>query len=163
MGAGKSSVGGLLADVMKLRFVDLDHRVEQRAGESIAAIFERRGEPAFRRLETSALAEAAAESGVVVATGGGVMISAGNRELMARTGVTVWLNPDFETIARRLRDEPPGRRPLFRDPARAEALFRQRLPAYGSADLRVDILADEQPAAVAARVADRLLERRCAT
>ena len=163
MGAGKSTVGRLLAAAMNLRFADLDRSIERRAGESIAAIFERRGEAEFRRLETSALAAAAEEPEVVVATGGGIMTAEANRALMARAGTTVWLDPDFETLARRLEAGSAGSRPLFDDRVRAEALYRRRLPGYAEADLRIAVGADEEPETVTARVVERLREGRCAT
>ncbi len=163
MGAGKSTVGRLLADVMRLRFEDLDETIERHAGESVAAIFERAGERVFRRLEASALAVVAMAPDVVVATGGGIMTSAENRALMAQSGVTVWLNPEFDTIARRLESEPPERRPLFGDRRAAAALFEKRRATYQGADLQEDVGADEEAGAVAARVAARLRRRRCAT
>ena len=163
MGAGKTTVGRLLAHAMDLRFVDLDERIETDAGMTVPGIFEREGEAGFRERERRALREVAVEEGVVVATGGGAMVAAANRELMAAGGTTVWLNPRFETLARRIAGQPETGRPLFADPESARGLFDSRVAFYEKAELRVDVGAEEAAASVATRVADLLREERCGT
>ncbi len=163
MGSGKTTVGRLLARTMNLRFIDLDRRIEEAAGRGVARIFELEGEAGFRARERRALEEAAAETGVVVAAGGGVMASAANRELLAAHATTVWLDPDFDTLVRRVEAQPEVERPLFVDRGQARRLYASRLAGYRQADLRVDVGAGEGAAAVADRIASLLEEGRCAT
>ena len=163
MGAGKSTVGRLVADVMNWRFVDLDEMIERRAGATIAEIFERDGEAAFRRLEAQALEAAAADEPAVIATGGGVMASAPNRELMARSGSTIWLAPPFEVLMERLEAAPAGVRPLLGDRADARRRYESRRRDYSRADHRLEIGRNETAAAVAVRVVQLVRGAPCAT
>ncbi len=163
MGSGKTTVGRLLAAAMDLRFLDLDQRIERRAGRSVADIFEREGEAGFRTRERRALEQIVAETGVVVAAGGGVMSSAANRELLAGRATTVWLDADFETLVRRVEAQPEVERPLFVDRDRARQLYASRLEGYRQADLRVAVDAAEDAATVAGRVAGLLRRQPCAT
>jgi shikimate kinase len=165
MGAGKTSVGRILAARLGWAFLDLDEEIERRAGMSVRAIFETFGEPEFRRLEAEALRQASALDDVVVATGGGTIAFPENARLLHSQGVTIWLNPAFSTLAARVGAAGGfGRldRPLFRDETQALGLYRQRLPAYRTADLTVEVGAAEAPEEVAARIL-LLLGRRCAT
>ncbi len=163
MGAGKSTVGRLLAEAMGLSFVDLDDRIEAAAGATVAGIFEREGEAGFRARESRALGEACADEGVVVAVGGGAMIADANRELMAAAGTVVWLDPELQTLLTRLAAEPAGQRPLFEDPEQARRLFDERQAGYRQADLRVGVGREEAAASVAERVAGLLEGEPCAT
>jgi len=153
MGAGKTTVGRLLAERMGVPFVDLDPEVERQAGMSVREIFARFGEGEFRRLEREALAAALAQSDAVVATGGGTVAFEANAKLVGASGLTVFLNPPFATIAARIGGLGKLDRPLFQDEAQALALYRERLPAYRKADLTVDVGPDEDPPEVAARIA----------
>lgn len=162
MGAGKTTVGRRLAALLALPFLDLDDEIERRAGCTVREIFERQGEPAFRRLELEALREVSARDEAVVATGGGTMASQAGSQVIRGAGLSVWLNPAFSTLTRRIGAFGKEDRPLFRDEAQVLALYRERLPAYRSADLTVDVGAAEAPEEVAARIALRLRERRCA-
>jgi shikimate kinase len=100
---------------------------------------------------------------VVVATGGGTMVFESNYRLIQAGGLSVWLNPPFAAIVARVGALGKRDRPLFRDETQALALYRERLPAYKRADLTVDVAADERPEEIAARIALRIGERRCAT
>ncbi len=153
MGSGKTSVGGLLAKELGLRFVDLDHEIEKLRGLSIAEIFEQGGEAEFRRLEANALRETGTQRGVVIATGGGTLTRWENREFIHRTGVSVWLDAPLETMLDRCRGG--ERRPLLSTPERMAELLRERLAGYRSADMRADAAAGG-PEAVARSIASQL-------
>ena len=163
MAAGKSTVGRLLADRAELGFVDLDMLIEERAGREVWRIFEAVGEGGFRGLERLALEEVVARDDVVVATGGGTMVAAANRQLMRETGVTVWLDPPFEVLSARLRDSERPARPLFLDSEQARDLYLDRRSVYERADLRIEIGADEPPEEVASRILGQLSKTPCAT
>ncbi len=156
MGAGKTTVGQLLAERLAVPFIDLDQTIEQEAGESVREIFLQRGEPAFRLWEREALLRAVAGSAAVIATGGGTFTHAGNAELMKRNGLTVWLHPSFATLAARIGSEGKEDRPMFRDETQGLALYRERLPAYQTADITIEAGPDETPEEIAARILLRL-------
>lgn len=115
MGSGKSAVARALSRQLDVPLVDLDARIEQQIGCSIAQFFASQGEEAFREIETSALAQVETEK-AVVSLGGGVPTRAQNREMLqeaARTGaLVVYLAARSETLAERIRRQ-PGKRPLI--------------------------------------------------
>lgn len=159
MGAGKSSVGRALAARLAVPFVDLDEEIVERAGASIPTIFAAGGETEFRRLEREALEALLTRpelADAVIATGGGTVAWAGTAERLAASGVTVWLNLPFATIAERIGGLGKRDRPLFRDETQAFALYRERLAAYRRCDVEVAVAAEESPEEVAARVEQRL-------
>ena len=104
-GSGKSTVGQLVAAALGRPFADSDARVEAAAGQSIAAIFASEGEAGFRRRESAALAELLAHGPLVLATGGGAVLRAANRDLM-RPHHVVWLRADPAILAARLAGDP---------------------------------------------------------
>jgi len=115
MGSGKSSIARRLARRLQCDAVDLDSYIEQRAGRRIAEIFATDGEPAFRDLETAALAECLGKADVI-ATGGGIVARERNRDLLraaaAQGALIVYLRASPEVLARRIRRQ-PGKRPLI--------------------------------------------------
>jgi shikimate kinase/3-dehydroquinate synthase len=161
MGAGKTTVGRRLSELAGIPFFDLDERIELRFGASVREIFAREGEPAFRAAEREELERALAPDPSVVATGGGTLTFAENLELARGRGLVVWLHPSFATLARRVGAMGKSDRPLFRDETQAFALYRERLPAYAGADLRVDVGDGESAEEVAERVRRLLRERGC--
>ena len=163
MGSGKTTVGRSLARALSEPFVDLDVEVERRSGRTIRMLFDEAGEANFRRLEHEVLAEVMAGPPAVVATGGGTLTFPANVALVAGRGVVVWVNPSFATIVRRIGRRGKTDRPLFRDETEAFALYRERLPAYQRADLRIDVGDREAADEVAARIALQLGRRACAT
>jgi shikimate kinase len=136
MGAGKTSVAAALAQRLDWRAEDIDERIERRERRDIPAIFRQEGEAYFRALERQELITLVPERGIVVATGGGTMVDAMNRELMLADGVVVWLDAPFATIVSRVPVD--GRRPLASDRNEMERLYNQRLVAYSQAHVRVD-------------------------
>lgn len=153
MGCGKTTVGRVLARRLERPFIDLDTEIEARAGLTVREIFDRGGEPLFRRLEEEALEEAAATiEPTVIATGGGTVTIGRNLEILRHNGLTVWLDPPFSVIAARIGGQGKADRPLFEDETQALELFRHRLEAYRRADLRLTIDAEERPEEVAARI-----------
>ena len=131
MGAGKSTIGRLLAAELGWTFLDLDTLLEARAGASIPDLFALHGEAHFRRLESSALAAALGMSRVVLALGGGTPELLTNRLLLEQTPETlpVFLNAPFETVYDRCLLQALDR-PVLADPILARARFVQRQPLY---------------------------------
>ncbi|MDQ5849595.1 MAG: shikimate kinase [Pseudomonadota bacterium] len=140
MGAGKTTVGRLLARRLKLRFVDSDDEIERRCGVKIPLIFEIEGEAGFRQREAQAIAELSAMEGIVLATGGGVVIAEGNRRLLAARGTVVYLSASPEDLYQRVRHD--RNRPLLAtaDPLqRLREFHAERDPLYrGIADLVIE-------------------------
>src|SRR5262245_18190369 len=96
MGSGKSTVGPVLAAMLDRPFIDVDRLIEERAGCTIAELFESRGEEPFRRMESEILRGTAEGEPAVIAPGGGAITRRENRELMKRNGISIWLDPPFE-------------------------------------------------------------------
>ena len=160
MGAGKTTVGRLLARRLKLRFYDSDHEIERRCGVKVPLIFEIEGEPGFRAREQQIIAELCALHGIVLATGGGAVLDAENRGRLAAGGTVVYLNAHPEDLYERVRHD--RNRPLLAtaDPlARLKALHAERDALYRAvADLVIDTGA-QSVQALAAELAARLEER----
>lgn len=139
MGAGKTSVGKRLAALIGVPFSDSDAEIEAAAGMSVAEIFTRLGEAAFRDGERRVLARLLAGRPEVIATGGGAFVDARTREEIAARATSVWLRADLDLLWDRVRDRP--HRPLLQtaDPRGVLAdLLERRAPAYGEADVIVD-------------------------
>lgn len=136
MGSGKSTVGPMLAAELGWSFVDLDDVIAERTGLTVPQIFAERGESAFRREETAALASVLGRPRTVIALGGGAPETLGNRLLLEQTPATavVYLEAPFATLAdrciRQAADPTATARPNFADPALAEQRFTTRHPLY---------------------------------
>lgn len=150
-GTGKSSVARELAGRLGLTAVDADAEIERRAGRNIREIFAEQGEPAFRALERTVMAELLSQDGLVIAAGGGAVLNQETRRDMRVAGPVVWLQAAPQTIAARLAGDPAtrdrrpaltaadplseiasllaAREPLYRDVATIAVATDDRLPA----------------------------------
>ncbi|SFQ52739.1 shikimate kinase [Roseivivax halotolerans] len=138
MGAGKTAVGRALAHMLRVPFRDSDAEIVAAAQMSIAEIFERDGEPFFRRRETEVLTRLLDGPPALLSTGGGAFLQDRNRALISEKGVSVWLDADLDLLWSRVRHK--DTRPLLKtpDPYRTlSELFEARVPIYRKADIAV--------------------------
>ena len=127
MGAGKSTIArGLDSD-----YLDMDALIEKHLGMSIADFFAEKGEEAFRQIESEILADLL-QTGQVVSTGGGVVISQQNRDLLKTNTDNIYLKADFETLYQRIAADKDNQRPLFLNNSKEElaAIFQERQAWY---------------------------------
>ena len=127
MGAGKSTIArGLDPD-----FVDMDSLLEDRLGMPIARFFEEKGEAAFRQVESEILADLL-KTDQVVSTGGGVVVSSRNRDLLNQNPDNIYLKADFETLYQRISADKDNQRPLFLNNSKEDlaAIFNERQAWY---------------------------------
>ncbi|MEI6756119.1 MAG: shikimate kinase, partial [bacterium] len=103
MGAGKSTVGKLLAKKLGRRFLDADHIIEERCGVKIPVIFEMEGEDGFRKREAQAIKDAASENDLVLATGGGAVLLSENRQALSERGTVIYLHANPMELFHRTR------------------------------------------------------------
>lgn len=141
MASGKTTVGRLLAERIGWQFSDLDQDIETAEQCSIAEIFERHGEPEFRRIEAEALKwrikRVRAGAACVVALGGGTFSESQNRETIANHGVSVWLDCPFPIVERRVQKH--NHRPLAHDAEMLRKLYDERQACYSQAAYRVSV------------------------
>ena len=118
MGAGKTTIGRILARKLGLRFVDSDHEIEARTGATIPWIFEIEGEARFRRREAEVIRDLSAQEGIVMATGGGAILNADSRAYLKERGTVVYLRASVSNILARTSHD--KNRPLLQtaDPRR---------------------------------------------
>ena len=131
MGAGKTTVGRLLAKRLKARFVDTDHEISAATGVSIPTIFEIEGEQGFRRRESEVIERLSRDESIVMATGGGAVLDPASRQYLQERGTVVYLSASPETLHDRTRRD--GGRPLLQVGdrlARLRELYQQRDPLY---------------------------------
>jgi len=161
MGAGKTSVGKVLARRLGKTFYDCDHEIERATGVKVSVIFEIEGEAGFRARETKALEGLASRPDIVLATGGGAVLSAANRKLLAAHGTVIYLRATVADLWERTRHD--KNRPLLRTPdplARLKELFEERDALYREvADIIVDT-GDQSLASLAHKLEQRLLQHR---
>lgn len=163
MGAGKTSVGEVLAKRLGYCFIDLDQRLCERFGIPIPEVFERHGEEVFREAEREELARSAGGRKLVMATGGGTFRSEANREIISSSGgVSVFLDLPWEVLDARLARDHTGR-PMYGDAGHAKRLFDSRLPDYRRATVTVELAGSESATDAADRVMAALEEAPCVT
>ncbi len=153
MGAGKSTVGRLLASRLRYHFFDTDALIEQATGQSVRQIFAESGEAIFRQLESQVLSQLCAQQNLLISTGGGIVTTPFNWSYL-RHGIVVWLDVPVETLYQRLQSD--GNRPLLQTPDPLQTLtdlLAQRERLYAQADLRLTVQPEETPE----QICDRLL------
>ena len=138
MGTGKSTVGELVASKLDRQFVDMDQVIEDRFRLQIPEIFRRHGEEIFRTVERGLAHELSEQSGLVIATGGGALVSEDMRNLMGRTGQLICLNAGRAEISARLSES--GNRPLA---ANWQVLWEQRQSAYAEIPIQSKLAAKQ--------------------
>ena len=134
MGAGKSTIArGLDPD-----YIDMDALIEERLGMSIADFFAEKGEVAFRQVESEVLADLL-KTDRVVSTGGGVVISQRNRDLLKTNPENIYLKADFETLYQRIAADKDNQRPLFLNKSKEELarIFQERQAWYEEVASRI--------------------------
>lgn len=132
MGAGKTTVGRVLAQTVEYDFFDLDELIEARVGKSVQAIFAELGESEFRRLEREVIQTCGGFKRAVIALGGGAYVAEENRALLRAMGKTVWLDCPLEVCLRRIQGD--RSRPLLGDEREMRMLLEQRRANYAQAD-----------------------------
>jgi shikimate kinase len=151
MGAGKTTVGRRLAQALGLPFFDADEEIERAAGMSVAELFSRHGEQSFRRGEARVIARLLSGEPIVLATGGGALLHAGTRKLIADRAISVWIRADVDTLVKRATRRPT--RPLLKDgdpKATIARLLAARTGFYEAADIVIDSSAGSHARTVSA-------------
>ena len=147
-GAGKSTVGRILAQRTGRELVDTDTCIVSRAGMEISDIFARHGEPYFRDLETEVIRELAVKNGLIIATGGGVPLRKQNVNALTQNGVICMLDRDLKSLL------PTDDRPLSNSADKIRSLYQERYPIYCSAaDVRIPV--EGRPGEVAEAVLEK--------
>jgi shikimate kinase len=160
MGSGKSTVGRSLAHRLGWSFFDIDAEIERAENLPISEIFAARGEAEFRRIEMEMVCQHVRwiERGrpAVVALGGGAFAVPATRQLLRDHGVSVWLDCPFETVERRVAQDPG--RPLARDPEQFQALYLARRESYSLADVRIAVAEEDAATVVEALLGHPMLK-----
>lgn len=158
MGAGKSTIGRLLAKQLQLAFKDSDAVVEERSGANIPWIFDVEGEAGFRQRETAVLQDLLQESALVLATGGGIVLLEQNRQLLKQADVVIYLSAEVEHLVHRT--EKDKKRPLLQvanPEQKIRQLLEERDPLYREVATRIVVTDTRSPKIVAKEIADKLL------
>ncbi|MEB3341979.1 shikimate kinase [Okeania sp.] len=145
MGAGKTTVGHLLAQRLGYSFLDTDNLITEAAGKSISEIFATEGEAGFRELETNILSEVSSYKKLIIATGGGIVVKPFNWSYL-QYGIVVWLDVPVEVLHSRLQGDQT--RPLLQNSNpfdKLQKLLEERRAFYASADIHVSISAKDTP------------------
>ena len=133
MGSGKTTIGRILSKTLNKKFYDSDHVVEEKTGVKVPLIFEYEGEVGFRKREESVLKDLVCHKDIILATGGGVILSKNNCKLLADNGHVVYLKSNCEDLVARMAGDQS--RPLLQEgdlKETLETLFKIRDPIYAS-------------------------------
>lgn len=139
MGTGKTTVGKLVASRLNMKFVDMDDVIEQKQAETIPQIFERYGEKFFRQLEHELVIELSKMQGLVISTGGGIVLNQTNIPIFLQTGAVICLQAEPETILQRVGND--QHRPLlasYDKLMRIKELLEKRRPHYNAIPYQID-------------------------
>lgn len=139
MGTGKTVVGKMLAERLGMEFLELDEIIEEKEGFSIKEIFEKKGEPYFRKIEKNVVKEAANKKGIVISAGGGAIVDDENFMTLKKNGMLICLEASPDSILKRTKGLTC--RPLLNvaDPMKKiQELLKKREPYYKKADLCVN-------------------------
>ena len=156
MGSGKSQTGPDLAKIINYAFVDTDYVIEKAAKQSIAEIFEKDGEKAFRDLEKQVLKEISQHHSLVIATGGGLVTIPENWGILHQ-GIVIWLDLDLKRSIKRIESD-YKKRPLLNDDDLSQTfrqIYESRKPMYSESDLRIEV-EEQSPYEVASMIAEHL-------
>ena len=159
MGAGKTTIGRLLAKNLSLPFKDSDSEIEERTGADIPWIFDVEGEEGFRQRESSVLADLLREKSLVLATGGGIVLKEENRALLKQADVVIYLLADSEQLIKRTGKD--KNRPLLNvvDPAKQiQHLLSERESLYREVATRIVETDSRSPKLVAKEIAQSILQ-----
>ncbi len=152
MGAGKSALGVRLAAALDIPFLDADSEIEKAAAMSIAEIFEKHGEAAFRDGERRVIKRLLRDAPLVLALGGGAFVDDETRALVKQKALSIWLDVPVDELVARVKKK-PGKRPLLIGQdieAKLNELMATRGPVYAEADLRVNVGGGSHEQAIAA-------------
>lgn len=139
MGTGKSEVGKELAKTLGYKFIDTDELIERRERIPVSEIFDKYGEPYFRKIESEIIKDVSVMENVVISTGGGAVIRPENRMNLKRNSITICLTASPEVIYERTKDY--DNRPLLKTDdtyMRIKELLKEREPYYSEADIKID-------------------------
>lgn len=163
MGAGKSTVGQILAQKLNQEFSDLDQLIERQVGLKVAEIFQRHGEAFFREKESLVLRGLCRGDSQVIALGGGAFLRESHREEMKKSGITIYLKASFPVLCGRLKGQDFKQRPLLQgmnaleESTELQELFKQRENLYAQADWIIPT-EGKSPGDVALEIYDRMKE-----
>lgn len=153
MASGKTEISKAIAAVSNYKLIDTDDMIVKSAGMSINKIFEKYGEDKFREIEHECICEAAKGEGLVISTGGGVVLNKENMNELRKNGVIFNLSPDFSVIEERLAAA-AATRPLLKnqniDDIRKR--FNDRLPFYGDCDYKIHVVSGRSPKSYALEI-----------
>ena len=160
MGAGKTTIGKLLAKHLGKDFYDTDHEIEKRTGVKIPVIFELEGEAGFRKRETAVIQDLTKLNNIVMATGGGAVIAEENRQLLQANGTVIYLRANVNELWHRTRND--KHRPLLQNVdirAKLEQLYAERNPLYTQTAAFVIDTGNQPVASLLNRIEKSLTER----
>ena len=158
MGAGKTTIGKILAKQLGKQFYDTDHEIEKRTGVKISVIFELEGEAGFRKRENAIIEELAQLNNIVMATGGGAVLLESNRQWLKSHGTVIYLRAQVGELWHRMRND--KHRPLLQNVdirAKLEQLYAERNPLYTQTATHIVDTGNQPVAAILSQI-DTLLK-----
>lgn len=158
MASGKTTVGKELSKKLMRVFYDTDQLIEEDQKKSIQEIFKIHGEDGFRSMESDLIRRLSTHTNCVIATGGGAVLRAQNRETLRKNGILVNLVPSEEVLRARLL-EAAKTRPLLTDFESAKKKMAEREPYYADCDLRISVTQEKNPAELAEEIIHAIKER----